>query len=166
MMCPSGIRRRRFQSRKFSLKTLLIMIALIAALGGLYGRRVELMNRERAAARRVMGLGGELSYAGQRTLQGEAVTTRLVSYLLFDDFDHVSAVVFRNAPVKDKDVEVLRSFRRVAHVTLTGPLVTDGCIQTLINLPHLRSVSLWRTGVTDAGIKRLRAQHPLLMVYR
>lgn len=142
-----------------------IAITLFAVLAGLFGRRIVLVTRENAATRQVIRLGGRVTYAGRRSLQSETVLTRLVSYLVFDDFDHVTGVGFQDVPVGNEDMKLLRSFRRVEAVTLGGTLVTDDCIDTLIELAHLKSVGLWDTDVTDSGIQRLKTKHPTLMVY-
>jgi len=164
-MCPSDTQRRFLRPPKFGLRSLFIAIALFAVLAGLYGRRMVLMSREYAAARQVIHLGGRVTYGGRRSLQRETALTRLVGYLAFDDFDDVTAVGFQDVRVGDEDITVLRSFRRVQHVTLGGTLVTDECIDTLLELPQLKSVGLWKTDVSDAGIQRLKMKYPMLMVY-
>ncbi len=140
-------------------------IALVAVLASLYGRRIVLMSREYAAAQQVIRMGGRVTYGGRQSLRRESIPTRLVSYLAFDDFDHVTAVGFQDIRVGDEEIAVLRHFQRVRDVTLGGTLVTDGCIETLIDLPHLKSVGLWKTEVSDSGIQRLKTKHPTLMVY-
>lgn len=123
------------------------------------------MSREYAAARQVIHLGGRITYGGRRSLQRETVLTRLVSFVAFDDFDHVTAVDFQDIRVGGDDIAILGSFRKVQGVGLGGTLVTDDCIDTLMDLPQLQSVGLWKTDVSDAGIGRLKMKYPALMVY-
>lgn len=164
-MSPDAPHRRRFRRPRFRLRMLLVAIALFAVLAGLYGRRAVVMSREFVAVQQVLRLGGRVTYGGEQSLQTEAALTRLVGYLAFDDFDHVIGVRFEGIPVGDEEVAVLRHFRRVQAVTLWKTPVTDECIDTLINLPHLRSVSINHTEITNAGLRRLETECPTLMVY-
>ena len=134
-------------------------------LASFYGRRVVLMGREYAAAQQVLQLGGRVTYGGRQSLRTDSILARIVCYLAFDDFDHVTAVNFQNARVGDEEIAVLWHFRRVQDVTLGGTQVTDGGIETLTSLPRLESVGLWNTEVSDTGIQRLKTKYPMLMVY-
>jgi hypothetical protein len=46
------------------------------------------------------------------------------------------------------------------HVRLIGPRYTDDVVSRLAWLPHLESIRLYSTGVTDAGVARLQVALP------
>ena len=58
----------------------------------------------------------------------------------------------------------MASLAQLESLNLYGTRVTDAGLAPLAALPRLRRVYLWQTGVTPAGVERLRASAPRLEI--
>ena len=60
----------------------------------------------------------------------------------------------------------LRHFQGLSELRLDGLPITDADLTDLECMPNLRFLSLWQSGVTDAGIGRLRKALPECLIVR
>jgi uncharacterized membrane protein len=69
------------------------------------------------------------------------------------------------ASLTDRGVASLAGLSRLEHLNLyANPGVTDASIDALGRLAALRRVDVWQTGISEAGIARLRKLRPELLV--
>ena len=67
-------------------------------------------------------------------------------------------------PMGDSGIQSVSGASDLQVLWMTGTKVSDDSIDTIIAMRNLESVDLQRTGVTDAGIKKLKAARPDLSV--
>lgn len=66
--------------------------------------------------------------------------------------------------IDDSVLEVVENRQAIEVLYLTGSRVTDRSIDAIIAMPNLETVDLQRTGVTEAGLARLKAARPQIEV--
>ena len=67
--------------------------------------------------------------------------------------------------ITDRGLAALGDLRVLEHLNLYGNVgVTDAGLESLARIASLRELYLWQTGVSAAGVERLRAQRPDLEV--
>lgn len=143
---------------QFSLRSFLAFITVVAALLGLTILPAE---RQRAAVRKVEGLGGSVDYGDYRFGQAEArkdefwVIRQLREWLPRDYFDPVVSVRLTNKPATDSDIQHLRAFKQLDVLFLDGTEVTDAGLVHVAKLPKLSALSLYRTRITSAGLTHI-----------
>ena len=64
----------------------------------------------------------------------------------------------------DDDAAVFSDFRTVEELDLSGTAITDKSVAFLVGMPHLRSLSLYGTHVTEVGVRSLRAKGHIKVV--
>ena len=141
-------KRRWYQ---FSLRTLLVVVAAIAAALGYFSERVR---TQRAAVAAIREAGGSVTYDWEYrdpqsaeewldSLDREPPIPKWVTEYLGDDvFYSLAAVSFPGG------------WRYTAHEC------TDDTLKHLHGLPHLKRVTLKMTRVSDEGVKKLQQALP------
>jgi len=143
---------RRFRFR-FSLRTLLVLITLLACWLGYQTWRWR--EHDKAVAT-LVALGGEVSFAKSawvHALTGEK------------PFKHVTAVNLHRVPATDEHLRMLTWFPRVESLVLNRSKVTDVGMQHLAKLPKLRWLELEGVDIGDEGLAELK-DLPSLKVLR
>lgn len=64
------------------------------------------------------------------------------------------------ARLDDSAMRHFRDLKKLERLELRGNSITDAGIEELIQMPHLQSVELWQTSVTEDGLAKLRAALP------
>ena len=160
---PSLVKRRWYQ---FSLRTLLLLVAIVAVGCGWLGRKIEQKRQERAAVQVIRALGAEVYYDYQVVGRGqpprEPDGPRWLRDLLGDDFlAHVDAV---ELPQQGAGAVLanLKSLTRLRVLNASGDELTDASLVPLNELTELQELGLWGAdNVTDRGIANLRGLHQL-----
>ena len=78
--------------------------------------------------------------------------------------ERVGVVCFSLSDVRDEHIPQLKRIGRIQHLSLNNTKVTDACIDALIDLPDLESVTTANTSMTQSGLERLRDARPSLKV--
>ena len=118
--------------RQISVRTLLLLVTLIAVCLGLHVRRTA---KQRSVVHEIRQLGGSVTYAPEYYGTNPV---RIPSWLvssLGQDF-----------------------FYRVTCVDLNRTNVTDDSLAILSNLPHIKVLMLHETPITDLGVPHLILQ--------
>jgi hypothetical protein len=137
---PPKRKRRWFQ---FSLRTLLIVVTLLALPLCWLGLKVDEARQQQTAVVAIRKLGGFVAYDYQFDSQGHDLPGATLPgpawlhSLLGDDF-----------------------FRNVYGVILLDPSVKDADLEQLKALTQLRYVSVFGTNVTDVGVAKLQEALP------
>ena len=177
---PEKRKRRWLQ---FSLRTLLVAVAVLAVLLGLTTDRAR---RQRAAVRRTRELGGDIRYeyenqkGGQppgpewlRRLLGDEYFLTVIGiafgtrYLTDDDLEYFKVLTdlrvlrLRNAQVTDAGLEKLKGFTKLTDLELSATQITDHGLVHLQGLLNLESLKLDDTDVTDQGLAHLKGMRSL-----
>ena len=76
----------------------------------------------------------------------------------------VGVIVFSLSDVQDEQLRHLKGLGKVRHLWLSHTGLTDACVDALIDVPGLESVDVTNTLITPAGIARLRAARPSVVV--
>lgn len=78
--------------------------------------------------------------------------------------ERVGVVYFSLSDVRDEHIPQLKRIGRIQHLSLNNTKVTDACVDALIDLPDLESVTTANTLITQSGFDRLRDARPSLKV--
>jgi hypothetical protein len=135
--------RRRFQ---FSLRTLMIGTAVLAAASGWLGSKIEQKRRQRAAAEVIVKNGGQVSYDYER-IKGEPGYWHNV-------FSEVDCIYCISA------TENLKEFPHLLSLRLMSWGITDERLESVKSLKELRYLALIETKVSDAGVNELHLALP------
>ena len=77
----------------------------------------------------------------------------------------VTGVFLRYRNIPDEHLVLLAGFPFLTGVVLNDSPVTDACIEHLIALPHLRTLWIAGTRITDAGVRRIEQAKPETLVF-
>lgn len=144
MADPLQPERRRFQ---FTLRTLLVVVAVGGVLGGWVGSGLREQWRQQAAAGELEKVGGVCWWDG-RPQWLEKVLGRYC-------FQSVISVRFKSTQVTDAGLEHLQGLGQLEVLYLDGTKITDAGLAHLSGLSQLAHLALDNTKVTDAGLKYL-----------
>lgn len=89
---------------------------------------------------------------------GNMEDNELIQAALFRKLDHL---VVKSPRITDEGVAGICGLPRLRYVALDSPKIGDPSIKHLARLPSLEHLSLMRTGVTDAGMKDIVAMPKL-----
>ncbi len=166
-------RRRRF---RYSLRTLLLLVAIVGVWLGLVVNRAR---QQQSAIKEIQALGGWVYYDYQLVegnLQPVLDATSGVPEWLLESIgpDYFHDVVIVNMVYKDgpdrednqrftDDVKKhLAAFPKLQRLLVANGQCTDDLVQEAAGLRHLTLLCMWNAaGVTDAGVAHL-ANHPTL----
>jgi hypothetical protein len=85
-----------------------------------------------------------------------------VSFLSLPAFPNLRRLDLSRTRLSDAGLQHMERFPALEVLNLYGTQVGDGIAESLAPCLRLRKVFLWRTAVTDAGLRRLRAGFPAL----
>ena len=79
-------------------------------------------------------------------------------------FPNLVRLHLERTPVTDGDIARVRTLQHLEYLNLHGTKVGDGGLMHLAGLKNLRSLYLWQSAATPAGVDRLRAGLPKVRV--
>ncbi|HTF87070.1 MAG TPA: c-type cytochrome domain-containing protein [Planctomycetota bacterium] len=86
------------------------------------------------------------------------------SLAMFAKFDALRRLDVRATAIGDAGIAALAAHGKLALLVLAQNKLTDASVDSLIAMTGLRSVHLWRSGISAEGIARLRGKRPELAV--
>ena len=98
----------------------------------------------------------ELSLA--RSQVGDPTMTMLA------EFADLRRLDLRATAISDLGVAALAKHTKLAELVLSQNKLTDACVDSLIAMPGLLRIHLWRSGISAEGVARLRESRPKLHV--
>lgn len=157
---------------RFSLRTLLLLTAVVAAACGLIGRRVEQKRKELDAVANLVKLRCEVHWNYEfidDELHRDATSNgpRWLRGILGDNFfDKLQDVRFLPpcARIGDDDLAPLEDLPDLDNLYLGGTQISDAGLQHIKGLTELRSLWLGHTQIHDAGLKNLARMQQLSML--
>jgi hypothetical protein len=188
---------RLFSGGRFQigLRSLLLMVVVLAIPCGWLKVRIEQANRQREAVEAIKKLGGavEYNYAGHGSawhvvgvilllpagmLCGQGTDFYVEADRVFggrsvtnaelehlDTLTTLTSVDLRDTNITDTGLEHLKGLSKLQTLDLHGTKVTDAGLERLKGLTTLRSLSLYSTKVTDAGLVHLQGLSQLDVLY-
>ena len=144
-------RRRRWF--RFSLRTLLIIVTVLAVLLGWVGWRLGQVRRERATIIWVMEAGGEMSFSSRLVKRSwwEKTTDKW-----FGERVRAGLVSLRNTQVSD--LSPLVELKSIRTLVLNNTQLSD--LSLLAKLNYLEELDLRNTQVSDEQVQELRQALP------
>jgi hypothetical protein len=153
--------KRRFN---FSTRTLLLGVAVLAVLFATFGKRAVREVNERRATSEILRLGGRFDYLHARSLPTDGWASRLVSFVVYENFSRVTHVSLDRTGIQDEDLAIVESLPRLEGLDISKTNITDAGIVRLAAIPHLKYVNAHQTKVTEAGVAKLKSRRPSLVV--
>lgn len=157
--------RPSYRRLQFSLRGLLML--MLAALTWL-GYYADQVHRQQAAVATIEKLGGKPLYlGGMSTGSSFDVKGWLARWLGPNSVDTVRDVHFGGCVLSNNDLACLAGLPHLRTLILTSTPVTDDCLVHMHHLNDLKFVDLRFTRVTPEGVERLRRDLPnAKIVYR
>lgn len=162
---PPKCKRRCFH---FSLRTLLIVTAVVALGCALLTPLIEQKRKEREATDAIIKSGGRVVYDYQIAIDGEFADgaepppgPSLLRALLGDNFFGEVSVCVAGPDMTDDGMEAIKAFVHLRELVLEATEITDGGMKRLGRLPELEKLNLNATRITDAGLVNLKAMTQL-----
>ena len=162
-------KRRRF---RYSLRTLLVFVAIASIPFAWMGHKVREKQREREVVKAIRDLGGHVALdiepnanaAGRKPSPGPTWLRKLLG----DDFftSVVSVEIDSRYASHDIGLVQLRSLPQVRNIYLADPQFTDEELVQLRELARLKLLHLAGAQVTDQGCDELKRALPGLQIYR
>ena len=131
---------------QFSLRTLLVAVAVLGIGFGWLGMKLNTVRQQRRAAVEIGKLGGSVRFEG-------------------DFSPNVVKVYLHNTQVTDAGLKELAGLTQLQTLYLTGTKVTDAGLKELAGLTRLQWLNLQGTKVTDEGLKELAGLKQLHMLF-
>jgi hypothetical protein len=151
---PLKRKRRWYQ---FSLRTLLIVVLIVAIPCALLGRKIERKRRERKAVDAIRKLGGGVDYDN---LEGPDCPDWLRPLLGENFFNEVDWVSWNDAT--DEEMQNLNDMPQLRVLLLNESHITDAGIAILNEKVHMQGLVLSHARISDAGLKHLNGMTKLL----
>lgn len=162
---------------QFTLKTLLLMVAMVAIPLAWLGPKLNQARQQRESLTAARSVGARTLYEqevqwreGRYEDTGPATTEPhgpewLRRILGRDFFDPVVHIIFQDGRTSDNDLELLKGLPETRSLSLTRTSVTDKGMALLSRLTGLEELFLDGTGITDAGLLQLSGLQHLKSLY-
>ena len=151
---PPKPRRRWFQ---FSLRTLLIVVTLVAGLLLAWRVYVEPYRRQRETMKLIEELGGKY------TLEP---ADKWLRWLYGDDFRNIVLVDVADCDEPEKYIEQVASLQKLETLVVGGRTFNDEHLSNLKRLATLSGLVLDSTSVTDDGVEALKQTLTELAIHK
>jgi hypothetical protein len=79
-------------------------------------------------------------------------------------FEHLRRLDVRSTAIGDTGIAALGKHAKLAEIVLSQNKLTDECVASLIAMPALERVHLWRSGISPEAVARLREARPKVHV--
>ena len=146
---PPKPRRRWF---RYSLRTLLIVVAIFCIIAGTVVKRA---NDQKAAVAAIRDLGGRIAYANQFS-DVEPLAPEWLRKLLGDDyFFRVGVVIFMGPTINDGNFASIKRLPDVSWLTVSGTEVTDAGLVHLEGMTNLHMLTFGPTKIDGSGLVHL-----------
>ena len=144
----------------FSIRTLLVAILVFAGLFAWLGKHVIRTQAERPVVSQIQATGGRAYYdyqlgVGRIDPSKTPTGSKFVRSVLGDDIYATVNAVFFDSPTTDSNIENLHKLSNLLDVSVSGPGVSDKCIDDLLIIKKLRGLTLSETSITSDGLIRL-----------
>jgi hypothetical protein len=151
---------------RFSLRSLLVVVTLLAVGLGVFVYWREAKRREAVAGDWVLNHGGSIAEFNSREAANPSLWVRCLERLLPEQcLRTVYFVDFLDDP-KDADLEILRDLPNLKQLNLNqANNVTPAGLAPLAELPKLEVLYLMNTPVGDAGLAQVRNLHGLKEIW-
>lgn len=159
-LTPQGKQKPLRHRFRFSVRSLLLGIAIIAGLLTWLGKPIFRSRLQRPIVRQIEAVGGTVYYHYQ--LKPGAIDwskpppgPAFIRSLLGDDtFANVGAVSLGSSPT-DEDVGQLPQLPALLEVALDGDNITDRCVSDLLQIRKLWGLALADTAISPDGMRKL-----------
>jgi hypothetical protein len=158
-------RRRWFQ---FSLRSLLIITALVAISCGVLGSKIERKRREREAVKAIEMRAGYVAYDFEVAGLKEPFGPSWLRELLGENFFSEITLAQLNNVGDDEIAEyadTIKGFPKLKELRLCAPGLSDSGLIYLSPLTQLESLVFDESHVSDAGIAELQKALPSCTIY-
>jgi hypothetical protein len=160
-MASTEISRRRW---RFSLRALLLAMALAAIPLGLLAHWISAKHREHEAARTVLNRGGSVSYFTNRDVRYRGWRLRGLSLILPKDcFYTVHGISFSKAG--DDELSLLPSMPQIAEINLEGCQFTNKGLRHFGTLKKLTFLELSSSQLNDEGFQHILPHQGLTQLW-
>jgi hypothetical protein len=149
---------------RFSVRTLLILVAIVSVGFGWLGHKMRQGERQREIVEMIKKLRGSVTYDYEFDSEGfEAAHPKppapawLAKLLGIDFFASVVAVNVDGSSFRDSDWMHILGLTELERLSLGGTQITDAGLMHLYRFTKLKLLNLHDTQITDAGLVHLRA---------
>src|SRR5258708_2440062 len=139
---------------QFNLKSLLILVLVVALPCSWLAWKMDRKRRERAAVSEIKKLGGFV-VCDYQDYSNEPPGPAWIRAIAGDDFfANVDFAVLR-CRSKTDDFANLDALTKLRGLDVAGPAITDGFVYRLTHFHSLEKLTLWNTTITATGLRHL-----------
>jgi hypothetical protein len=142
---------------QFSLRSLVVVMAICSLLLGRYGVRRYEIAREQAALTRLQALGGDAQFRDGRVVgisfSGKGPPEKALE--LLERLPELERLVFIESDLDDAGLQRIAELEALEQLLLLGARISDEGVAHIARLEELRVLRLDRTQVGDEGLRRL-----------
>jgi len=149
---------------RYSTRTLLAGITLVAILLAAFGLRSMHSIRDQHIATEIQRLGGRFDYANYGSVRDLPWCPRLIARLAYEDFSRITHVSVDGTAVTNDDLAQLGSLSHLQGIDISNTQITDAGLDHLAKNPNLQYVNAHKTNLTEGFVSDLRKRRPNLVV--
>ncbi|WP_167547202.1 leucine-rich repeat domain-containing protein [Stieleria maiorica] len=161
----------RVLPRRFQLRTLLLIVLVVAVFFAWIGKDLIRSRLQRSIVESIEASGGQVFFDYQKSSSSGFTAylrdaqphgSRVIRALFGEDlYAKASCVVFLDPQTVDGDIARLGELPDLSEVMISGVGVTDESVQSILRIRRLRSLSLTHTSVSPQGLAGLQAARTL-----
>jgi hypothetical protein len=148
--------RPRLRWYQFTIRSLLVLTALVAIGSSWFVVKKQKADRQRAAVRAIEAMGGQVFYDCQGGIAHTYNPIWLRAWLGDDFFGQVTDAYFFDSDVTDDGLEYIGQLAQLKVLVFHNAKISDAGLEHLKGLTQLTLLRLCNTQVTDEGIKELQ----------
>jgi len=168
-MCDSDPPKPTLRWYQFTLRKLLVFVALLSVPLSWLGVKLRQAEKQRQAVVAIEKLGGkvlyEFDYPPPRGFDWQPPGPTWLEKLNVDFFSDVASVRWQRSDIGDDEIACLKDLPKLKEVGLMNTQVTDAGLEHLKGLPELQTLHLHNTQITVEGVKGLRRALPRCKLY-
>jgi len=152
---------KRFLVPRYSLRTLLILVTVIAVFLGYLGSRMHEVREQQRVVAWVKEQGGRVIYFQLCKEWDSPHGPTWIRIIAGDGWDASGVRIdLRGTSVTDDDLAILRDIEKLTVLDISGTKVSDKGLKCIALCPDLRLVLFENSDITRNGFSKLRESRP------
>ena len=83
---------------------------------------------------------------------------------VFGHMPHLKKIGLQHSAISNKSLTHLKGLKYLEYLNLYNTRVNDQSVSSIVNIPNLKNIYLWKSNFTQAGVEQLKKELPLLAI--